>query len=463
MFRYKSIVAILFCLAFVSCDDFVDVGGASSQILKPDVFNSDGTAKAALSGVYSDMYNSFSGFASGTYNGVTGLCGMSGAELIYYPRLNEFLSFQNYSITPDNSNVLSLWKSMYFSVYGANSALEGIERSTNLSVAVKNQLTGEALFVRAFSYFYLVNLFGDVPLVVATNFEPNATLSRSPSEQVFSLIESDLKSAISLLTDDVAGVRSRPGRTAACTLLARFYLYKKDWSNAETYASGAIDTTGYVLMSELDGVFLENSPEAIWQLKPANLYYNTNEGIVFILNQDPMINPARPFGISDDIMSSFEVGDRRKDKWVGAFPVENGDPYYFPYKYKADYGQTGEASMVLRLAEVYLTRAEARAENNNLTGAIADLDSVRSRAGVSLISDTNPGISKDELVMVILREREVELFGEWGHRWFDLKRTGRADILLSVHGDYSEDDKLYPIPRSEFEKNPKLGLQNLGY
>ena len=119
--------------------------------------------------------------------------------------------------------------------------------------------------------------------------------------------------------------------------------------------------------------------------------------------------------------------------------------------------------MVLRLAEQYLIRAEAKAYQDKLTDAIQDLDIIRNRAGLSLIGDTNPSISKNDFLLAIEQERKVEMFSEWGHRWLDLKRTERAgQILGALKPDWQDTDQLYPIPNSERLVNPRL-TQNPGY
>jgi len=142
-----------------------------------------------------------------------------------------------------------------------------------------------------------------------------------------------------------------------------------------------------------------------------------------------------------------------------------------PYKYRSYTSSTTsdpdnsrkENSTVLRLAEQYLIRAEARAQQNKLDLAIADVDVIRARAGLPLIANTNPSISKTALLDAIMQERRVELFTEWGHRWFDLKRTGKALAVLSaIKPGFTSDDLLYPIPESELNKNPFLE-QNPGY
>jgi len=119
---------------------------------------------------------------------------------------------------------------------------------------------------------------------------------------------------------------------------------------------------------------------------------------------------------------------------------------------------------VFRLAEMYLIRSEARARMGDIENAVADLDSIRSRAGIPLLSQIAPAIGQDDLLVAIAKERRMELFAEWGHRWLDLKRTNNADAVLgSVKSQWQVYDVLYPIPQSERNKNVKLGSQNEGY
>jgi hypothetical protein len=116
---------------------------------------------------------------------------------------------------------------------------------------------------------------------------------------------------------------------------------------------------------------------------------------------------------------------------------------------------------VLRLAEQYLIRAEARANQNNIAGAVDDINVIRTRAGLPAVSQ---GVSKDQCLLAIEQERRIELFTEWGHRWFDLKRTNRADAVLSTlkSPNWQSADRLYPIPQSELETDVHLN-QNPGY
>ncbi|MBO9573745.1 MAG: RagB/SusD family nutrient uptake outer membrane protein, partial [Chitinophagaceae bacterium] len=166
--------------------------------------------------------------------------------------------------------------------------------------------------------------------------------------------------------------------------------------------------------------------------------------------------------------------------WVYSVIVE-GVTYFFPYKYKNNlfdpnitgvdgYQYMTEYQMMFRLAEQYLIRAEARAQQNKLTEGISDLDKIRERAGLPLIIDNNPEISQENLLNAIFHERQVELFTEYGHRWFDLKRTGKADEVMNVvtpiksQGtvEWQSHQQFFPIPQSDIDKAPNL-TQTAGY
>ena len=122
-----------------------------------------------------------------------------------------------------------------------------------------------------------------------------------------------------------------------------------------------------------------------------------------------------------------------------------------------------EYIIVLRLAEQYLIRAEARAQQGNLTGAIEDLDIIRARAGLPHTAAT----TREDLLHAIAHERQVELFTEWGHRWFDMKRTNTIDIIMPAvceqkGGTWDSRWSLYPIPLKEVQRAPNI-KQNPGY
>jgi hypothetical protein len=214
-------------------------------------------------------------------------------------------------------------------------------------------------------------------------------------------------------------------------------------------------------------VFLKNSTEAIWQLSTPlpTPSLNTEDAQDFILISAPGTGELNSTTISPQLLNSFEPGDLRRTNWIDSFQT-----YYFPYKYQAYNTSTvTEYTMVLRLAEQYLIRAETEAQLNNLTSAANDLNVIRNRAGLSSISDSIAS-SQTTLLSAILHERQVELFTEWGHRWFDLIRSGTVNSVMgnpenvckSKGGVWSPTSALYPIPETELAADPNL-TQNTGY
>jgi hypothetical protein len=290
---------------------------------------------------------------------------------------------------------------------------------------------------------------------------------------VWAQIISDLKEAEELLSTaymDAAAKnptteRVRPNKFTAAALLARAYLYQGDWVNAEMQARSVIDNKTLYDTVALTDVFLKNSKEAIWQLQPVNNKWNTEDARIFSLTSSPAgFSQSKFMYLSPNLVSAFENGDNRKTNWVGTYTNSTGT-YLFPNKYKsATLGNpVTEYLMVFRLAEQYLIRAEARAQQDNIGGAQSDLNVIRTRAGLP----NTTAADKTSLLAAILHERQTELFSEWGHRWFDLKRTGNIDAVMSVvtpvkGGAWSTNWQWYPIPLYDLQKDPAL-VQNAGY
>jgi hypothetical protein len=467
-FNTHVMLGLLLATLLGGCKKFVQVSPPITGLTGNTVYSSNATAGSVLTGIYDNMMTG-NGF-SGGMSDIDVFAGLSADELQNF--LNSYSSLQQYYQNALNPSTPLPWDEPYQYIYIANAALEGLTGSTEVTAPVKQQLFGEAKFMRAFMHFYLTNLYGDIPLVTTTNYQVNNVATRTPQAEVYDTIISDLKDAQNLLTDDYETAtnsstteRTRPNRGAATALLARAYLYTKDWKDAETQATTVINTATYALVAGLDSVFLANSSEAIWQLEPVSPGYNTNDAALFILTSGP--NTITPMGISTFLLNAFEPNDKRYLDWVGV-DSSTGTKYYFPYKYKVGYGQpVTEYRMVLRLAEQFLIRAEARAQQQNIigpTGAIADLNVIRERAG---LPDYAGATDQTSVLGVILHERQVELFTEWGHRWLDLKRTGAADTVMKAvtpakGGTWNTDWELYPIPEYEISVNSRL-TQNVGY
>jgi hypothetical protein len=457
-------------IVFSSCKRLVEIGPPTTQVGLDQAFASDGTATSAVLGIYNASFTRDLVFP------LSELPGLSANELQNNVSNPPYDEFKTNSITITNSLVAyTLWGYSYSTLAQANAMMDGISRSTTLSASVKNQLMGETKVWRAFINLYLVNMFGDVPMPVTDDPLANATLARTPAAQVWAQIIKDLTDAQSVLTDAYpATLRTRINRQTANALLARVYLYQKQWANAEAAASTVINSGIYSLNKDLNTTFSNTSNEVIWQLATLTgiSTYTTNRdanggSYAAATGSIPAVT------LTDTLYNSLETGDKRKSSWVAPTDI-GGTNYKVITKYKLRVLATGattgnEYSVILRLAEQYLVRAEARAQQGNLTGAIADVDTIRAKAGLPML-DNN--ITQPNLLLAIENERKAELFGEWGNRWFDLKRTPgisggsktRADEVIGGMrpATWTSTDILYPIPDAQRVANPAL-TQNPGY
>lgn len=455
--RTRTALIIIFLPVMISCESFVEVSPSKTELSSVDVFESDLTATAAVASIYVDISAS-----AGARTSVTTLAAFASDELVpYIMDANYQQVFEN-TISSRNVQITGLWADAYFSIYKANAILEGLSGSSKITAATKQRLEGETRFLRAFINFYLVNLFGDVPLITTTNYSVNSLASRAPETEVYDAIVEDLLLAKALLASDFSaslGERVKPTRWTASALLSRVYLYRKEWAKAEAEATLMISNDALFSLVPLDEVFLKNNNESIWQVLPVRENINTETGANFVLVSEP--NFA---ALSDDFANSFEVGDSRKISWVGHY--DNGaSNWNFPFKYKIWEGSDPllEYEVIFRLAEQYLIRAEARAHQDNFSGSVEDINVIRARAELPLLDAGNTVYDQPSILLRIEGERKAELFCEWGHRWCDLKRTGRADAVLGpLKTEWEGTDVLFPIPQSEVLINKNL-RQNPGY
>jgi len=470
--RTKVFALVVFVVCFFSCNKLVEVTPPNYEISSTSVYASDAAATSVLTGLYTTI-------SSATLDaGIISTplySGLSGDELIVganNPGLSMYYTnaLNSTNVTPD------YWSNLYSntSIYTANAAIEGITASKTLTPVIKQQLLGEAKFMRAFYYFYLVNFFGDVPLVLSTDYKTNTLLARSAKADVYTQIIKDLTEAQSELNTNfldgtlvnTSADRLRPSKWAATAFLARVYLYTNDYVNAEKQSSLLISNSGQFGLSSLPNTFLtagSGNKEAIWQLQNTKINSNTEEGAYFI---PPSPGSLQNVYLNNILVNAFETGDQRKMNWIGNQTL-NGVTYYYAYKYKNNTGGTAtEYETVFRLAEQYLIRAEAEANGagTGLSGAVSDLNMIRNRAGLPNYTGT---VDKPSLLTAILHERQVELFTEWGHRWFDLKRTGTIDAVMGVvasqkGGSWSSYKAFLPIPLTELKKDQNL-TQNPSY
>jgi hypothetical protein len=488
----KQLFVLFICTMAVSCSKFVETRTPDSLFDGSKVFENDNSAIAVVNSILADLGRT-SSVVQG-YTGVSVVSGLLSDELHTVSRFGDYQELYRNAVLSNNPFIDNIWIGFYANLYKANTVLEGAVKSTTLSEKIKKQIIGESKFLRAFMNFYLVNLYGPVPLILSTNYEQNRSATRASVAQVYNQIIQDLKDAEGLLTSEyvnhtgaIITERYRPNKHAVQTLLARAYLYRGDWANAEAAATSVISQTArYDLETNLDNIYRQAaSKEVIWNFAP----FVSSAGVTTVYSGEgkhysPALLklqavPPQSFAyeistyLNDGIVNAFESGDKRKTDWLESVTAE-GKTYFFPFKYKTGLfvlSTVQEYTVILRLAEVYLIRAEARARQGNANGAIQDVDVIRTRA--SLAGTT--AATDAHMMAAIEQERRVELFTEWGHRWFDLKRwpgrntpgINRAEEVMSVvtplkGGVWNKNWLLLPIPATDIVNNPNLE-QNPGY
>lgn len=462
--RYKAHIILVLSAAtlFTGCAKLIEIDPPLNEISSEVVYKSDKTAQSALSGLYGLLSQSQTQLWRITVN-----TSLSADDLRYGVTGGFYDEYYNNTLDPLLSpSVGEMWNDLYSSIYRANSIIEGLEKYTGTSAAVNKQLKAEAKFLRAYCYFYLVNLFGEVPLITTTDVTVTALQPRAPAADVYDLIVKDLTTAKTDLREDYSvsgGNRHNANKYAAAALLARVYLYTGQYAAAVQHATDVINKTdlyGLIPSASMGtGVFVKNSREAIFQFMPSHSPTNssTYEGSVFV-------STTAQWDIRASLLNVFEPGDLRRSNWIKDTTF-SGEAFHQPFKYKyrtnalAVAAGVVEYPTILRLAEQYLIRAEGLAQQNNLDDAAGDLNEIRVRAGLSPIFPAD----KSAMLTAIESERQKELFCELGHRWFDLKRTNRATTVLgALKPTWVPDAVWYPIPQTARDANPNL-TQNKGY
>lgn len=457
LYRYFTAVVAAAGLCTATACNFVDIAPPNDRIITATLFREESTATSAVMGLYGRLVMPGSLFASG---GTTIFTGLASDELYTTnPALTSYIQFQENRISVDNYEVYTnFWRAAYETVYQANLCMESLQASADLRESVRVQLMGECHFIRAFCYWYLLQLFGDVPLALTSDYRANSTLSRADSQDVKRQILADIKEALDRLPPGYPTEgKVRANRYTVLALLSRFHLYEENWEETEKLCSEILRSPLYVPETDIGRVFLIAGTESIWQLASGQPQFNSVEGAVFIPLALPTIRPL--MALTDGLISDFEPGDRRRTAWVTSKTVQ-GTAYPYPFKYKVRQNATKtENYVVFRLAEVLLNRAEAYVHLERPQDALDDLNILRARADLP----ERTLVGTPDILEAIYRERRIELFAEWGHRWFDLRRTGRIDAVLgAAKPEWASTAAWFPIPQSERLVNINLS-QNEGY
>lgn len=451
--RPMLLLAMLVCMA---CEDFVAVDLPDSQLSSPTVFDNKATADAAMAYIYSAMRDE--GMLSGTSLGISAQLGYYTDELDFYGAPSDAsYGFYTNNLSASNSTATNYWNCAYRQIYAANALYEGVSLSAGIPPADVERLQGEALFVRGLMHLYLTSLYGDIPYVTQTDYNVNRSIAKSSATNAMAMAIEDLTKATELLPADYATAgRARPNKAVAQGILSRAYLYSGRWDKAIQAASFVVGS-GQYQMATIQEAFLNQSPEVLWQLPPSQEGFPTLEAGTFTL----FSGPPQQSALSQALLARFTDDDLRRSNWIASV-TDGSQQWYYPAKYRqtATGSSSTEYSILLRLPEILLIRAEAYARQGSTEEAVMDLNIVRSRAGLAdYVASNTPALLSE-----ILNERCRELFCEQGHRFFDLKRYGEiTQVLPPLKPGWNGTDSLLPLPITEIRLNPNLLPQNPGY
>ncbi|MDR1370662.1 MAG: RagB/SusD family nutrient uptake outer membrane protein [Dysgonamonadaceae bacterium] len=481
----KYIIIILISIISFSCEDFLDLG-PDYLINTQSFYKNQQDFEVALVGAYSILQ----GLHSGNFHLFAEMA-TDNAEIQLPNPISDELQLDEINFTPSNTYTGSYWSNCYSLITKCNTVLTRIEGFVDISETMRNSIQGECLFLRAYAYFYLVRMYGEVTVVTEEFTSPNQVaaydMSRKPVAEVYRLILDDLTRAESLLALTVPSNRGKVSIGAVNTLLAKVYLTQREYAKAAAELEKVMalkkadGSPAYRLEPDYGKLFSEgndDNDESIFEIGFAS--GNLGEGQNYAHHFYPLIQQMAVFKgnllaggrcvPTQSLMNAYENDDKRKEASVGdQIPLTNGSFTTSTFCKKfVDYNATalgdgGVNFTAFRYADILLMYAEALNELDR-AGADAYLNEVRTRAGLERKIRTG----KDDFRLVIEQERRVEFAYEC-HRWFDLVRTGRLKDVMNAHfaskglGFSVEDHEwILPVSQGQRDIDPNLS-QNPGY
>lgn len=457
----------MFVLVITSCSDKLDLAPIT-QKSADNFYRNQAEIETAIYAVYGQLQS------NGLYGldliGVGEVPGEDTFEEIAANDGGRFGQLDDFSTNAGNDLVGDIWRESYVGIQRANVVLSRIEDIQFDNTTVKNARIGEMQFIRGLLYFNMVRLYGAVPLVIGETTNPSDYFGqgRAPVAEIFAQIEADLSAAIgNLPTTKESG---RPAKGAAQALLADVKMNQGDYNSAASLLATVVNSGEYSLMpttSDIFGAGNEGNDEILFEVQYSSGLNGNSEGESANSQFRPSGTTANAKGHnlpSMDFVSMYDALDTRANDYVGQNLAAN--PFYFSTKYEtsgtgADDGPTDH--IVIRYADVLLKYAEALNESGG-SNVAQYLNMVRNRAGL----DNTTASSQSELRDAIEMERRLELIGE-GHRWFDLKRTGKAIEIMNAwfaannkDVTINADNLILPIPQSQLDTDPSM-VQNEGY
>lgn len=372
-------------------------------------------------------------------------------NVVFNGTLSQYLQLDQNAIPTDNVITVAAYQGIYRAINSANSVIAYVPAVTDptLSSAEKDRILGEAYFIRALAYFDLARGWGGVQLQLEPTKDLNSLkgIKRSTLDQTYDQVLADLTEAETLLNED-ATTRNRAQKSTVFALRARLHLYRQQWADAESYATQVINNPKFALVKPYNAFFTApfQSTESVFELAFSpndrntfwNLWYPSAAGGQYTLKPSEALIAK---------LNNPTIGGSRKSLIAGTGNAVYGVLYNTA-------GTSTDPAYLIRIAELYLIRTEARAQLNKLEEAAADLNIIRARADVPAIAVT----TQASLLQAIEEENAIEFAFE-AHRWFDLTRTQRAAEVLGLT---DRNFWLFPLPLSDVQSDPDL-TQNPGY
>ncbi len=494
MKRLIYIITILF--VFTGCKKALEET-PYSNIYTQNFYSNAAEAEAAISAVYGNLY--------GMYNSGAPLFAAEWSADQMFPRnvvgrntLTSFLYEPSYSAQNGfgrtNESPQEIWKRAYITIESANWVIEKVP-ATPMEAVRRDNIVGEAYFLRAFCHWILTKNFGSIIVKITPTYSIDAAfVGRQPIDKVYEQIFADCSKAEQLLPDYTASlVKGRVSKQAALLLHAKAALYNEKWDIAIASAKAVINSNRYALVPSVADLFTAAKKDL------------ARQEVMFAVELNNATNPIRqsqihffaaPNGVSNynkggagamyvysAFYNSFGSADKRKalmdTNYVNGSNVTvarvNIDTRLATkdlvlmgkYKDPNSVGAYGNNNIyLLRLADAFLIAAEAQARAGSpATESYSYVDSVRIRAGLPVLTR---GLSQTAFIDSVLQERSWEFVGE-GDRWYDLTRTNKflTVIPTAVNADYptrtvAPRNKYFPIPQVEINANPLL-TQNDGW
>ena len=438
-------ILIVFALATTSCTKMLDIQPTASVSTDQAIKDESGVNKA-ITGAYYSLHD------VGNYgrNHVI-VEDLAADNLTWTGTTRDYLQIDQNQIASDNGIIDGIWTSNYDCINRVNNVLARIG-SIDMSTDKRNLYTGDGLFLRALSHFNLLCYFGGIPIKTQPTLDlSNINQARNSVAEVYTQVIDDLLQAEKLLpaTRSLGWASS----FSATALLARVYLSQFQYTGdlgiavlAKTKADEVINNGGFILAPAYADLFNGNTTESVFEVVFDAQNYNRLAQYFFPVSLTGRYEVSPPAAFVD----GFHASDTTRFDASITFDANN-----LPYgiKYKDVSGGTDRV-YVLRLAEMYMIRAEAQAySNGNIDDIRSDINTLRLRSGLP----TTTATTYDELKLAIEGERRHEFAFE-SQRWSDLVRTKRATTVLGIDVKYT----LFPIPLSELQTNTMM-TQNPGY